>query len=127
VENKQARKQLGTQSMAGLATCFMPVSCLAYSSTLKMKAVRFSETSVNCQRISWLYIPKDRNLQRNLLVSIDNKSTSKEQQNAGLSGDVLTSASMASQIRFLCQSFAERDKAEIYSDCNSQIQYREIV
>jgi hypothetical protein len=32
------------------ATCFMLVSCLAYSSTLKMEATYFSETSVDFQR-----------------------------------------------------------------------------
>jgi hypothetical protein len=36
---------LCVQGLALLATCFMLVSCLSYCSTLKMKAVRSSETS----------------------------------------------------------------------------------
>jgi hypothetical protein len=58
---KQARSQHeagSTQNMAGLATYCIPVSCLSYSSTMKMKAVRSSETSVDFQRISWRYIPR---------------------------------------------------------------------
>jgi hypothetical protein len=45
-----------------LATCFMLVSCLAYSSTLKMAAKRSSETSVDFQQTAWDYIPDDRTL-----------------------------------------------------------------
>jgi hypothetical protein len=45
-----------------LATCFMLVSCLAYSSTLKMEARCFSETSVDFQRTTRRYIPEDRTL-----------------------------------------------------------------
>lgn len=32
---------------ATVCTCFTPVGCLAYSSGLKMEAVRFAETSIN--------------------------------------------------------------------------------
>jgi hypothetical protein len=46
--------------------CFPPactlVSCLAYSSTLKMEAICSSETSVDFQRTTWRYIPEDRTL-----------------------------------------------------------------
>jgi hypothetical protein len=45
-----------------LAICFMLVSCLAYSSTLKMVAACSSETSVDFQRIAWYYIPDGRTL-----------------------------------------------------------------
>jgi hypothetical protein len=38
-------------------TCFLMVSCLSYSSTLKMEAVRSSETLVNFYRTIWRYIP----------------------------------------------------------------------
>jgi hypothetical protein len=38
---------------------FMLVSYLAYSSTLKMMATCSSETSVDCQRNIWRYIPED--------------------------------------------------------------------
>jgi hypothetical protein len=47
-------------------SCFPPaytlVSCLAYSSTLKMKATCSSETSVDFQRITRRYIPDDRTI-----------------------------------------------------------------
>jgi hypothetical protein len=36
----------------------MQVSCLAYSSTLKMQATCSSEMSVDIQRTTWHYIPK---------------------------------------------------------------------
>jgi hypothetical protein len=39
-------------------------SCLAYSSTLEMKATCSSETSVNFQRTTRRYIPEDRPFQR---------------------------------------------------------------
>jgi hypothetical protein len=38
-----------------LATFFMVVSCLAYSSSLKMEATGFSETSFDCQRAARHY------------------------------------------------------------------------
>jgi hypothetical protein len=41
-----------------LATCFTLISCLAYSSTLKMEATYFSETSVGRQRTARLYVPE---------------------------------------------------------------------
>jgi hypothetical protein len=46
-----------------LANCFMLVSCLAYSSTLKMEATCSSEMSVDFQRTIWHYIPEYRTLQ----------------------------------------------------------------
>jgi hypothetical protein len=46
-----------------LATCFMNVSCLTYSSSLKMEAIRSSETSVEFKRATRRYIPEDRPLQ----------------------------------------------------------------
>jgi hypothetical protein len=46
--------------------CFPPaftlVSCLDYSSTLKVEATCSSEMSVDCKRITWRYIPEDRSL-----------------------------------------------------------------
>jgi hypothetical protein len=39
---------------------FMLVSCLAYSSTLKMEVSCYSKTSVDFQRTTQRYIPKDR-------------------------------------------------------------------
>jgi hypothetical protein len=53
----QARKQ------ALPATCFMLVSCLAYSFTLKMEVTCPSEVSVDFQQTAWHYITKDRTFQ----------------------------------------------------------------
>jgi hypothetical protein len=50
------------------ATCFMLVSCLVYTSTLKMGTKYSSETSRDFQRTIRRYIPKDRNLQNYLLL-----------------------------------------------------------
>jgi hypothetical protein len=51
-----------TASRHLLAVCFMLVSCLAYSSTLKMEVTRFPETSVDFQRTTRPYILKDKTL-----------------------------------------------------------------
>jgi hypothetical protein len=48
--------------LGGFATCFMLVSCLAYSVTLKMEATCSSKTLVDFQRTTWHYIPEDRTL-----------------------------------------------------------------
>jgi hypothetical protein len=55
----QARSQLEPDSKQS----FMLVSCLAYSSTLKMKATCSSETSVDFQRTTQRYIPEKRTFQ----------------------------------------------------------------
>jgi hypothetical protein len=47
---------------ASLATCFVPVSCLAYTSTLKMEATYSSEMSVDFQQTTQPYNPEDRTL-----------------------------------------------------------------
>jgi hypothetical protein len=39
--------------------CFMLVTCLAFSSTLKMQAIYSSETIADLQRTTWHYIPGD--------------------------------------------------------------------
>jgi hypothetical protein len=44
------------------AACFMLVSCLAYSSILKMEAIRSSETSIDFHRTTRHYIREDRTL-----------------------------------------------------------------
>jgi hypothetical protein len=54
--NKPSKKS------AGRATSFMFVSCLVYSSTLKMKATCSSETPTEFQRTARRYIPRDRTL-----------------------------------------------------------------
>jgi hypothetical protein len=40
----------------------MLVSCLTYSSTVKMEATCYSETSVEFQRTTRPYVPEDRNV-----------------------------------------------------------------
>jgi hypothetical protein len=45
-----------------LPPAFTLVSCSAYSSTLKMEAICFSETSVDFQRTTWRYIQEDSTL-----------------------------------------------------------------
>jgi hypothetical protein len=47
------------KSRALLTTNFRLVSVLAYSSTLKMETICFSETPVDFQRAIWRYIPED--------------------------------------------------------------------
>jgi hypothetical protein len=47
-----------------LATRFILVSCLAYSYTLKMEATHSSETSVDFQRTTLCYTPKDITLHK---------------------------------------------------------------
>lgn len=54
-----------------LAACFLLVSCFAYSSILKMEAVRFPETSVDLHWITWHLDAEDRNLHgKGLLASV---------------------------------------------------------
>jgi hypothetical protein len=49
--------------------CFMLLSCLALSSTLKMELICSSETSFNFQHTRRRYILKDRTLQMGQLIS----------------------------------------------------------
>jgi hypothetical protein len=60
-KNKPSKKPA---SRALLATCFMLVSFLVYSSTLKTEVTCSSETPVVFQRTTWRYIPEDRTLRR---------------------------------------------------------------
>jgi hypothetical protein len=46
-----------------LAACFMLVFCLAYSSTLKMKATYSSKSSFDFQQTTWHFIPEDGTFQ----------------------------------------------------------------
>jgi hypothetical protein len=41
-----------------LVVCFMLISCLAYSSILKVEATWSNEMSVEFQWITWCYIPE---------------------------------------------------------------------
>jgi hypothetical protein len=57
-----SKKQVASRAVS--AICFMLVSFLAYSSTLKIEATCFSETSVDFQRTT-RHIPDDRTLHTN--------------------------------------------------------------
>jgi hypothetical protein len=48
-----------------IAVCFMLVSCLSYSSTLKVEAICFSKMSGDFQQNASHYTPQDRTLQTN--------------------------------------------------------------
>jgi hypothetical protein len=48
--------------MSVIGSCFMFVSLLINSLTLKMEATLPSEASVDFHRITWRYIPDDRSL-----------------------------------------------------------------
>jgi hypothetical protein len=71
-------------------TCLPPeftlVSCLAYSSTLKMEATYSSETSVDFRRTTWRYIPEDRTLQNGQKITESRKSFSNITQRRHSSG-----------------------------------------
>jgi hypothetical protein len=59
-----------TGNLHFLATCFMLVSCLAYSSTLKIEDTYSAETSAEFQRTTQRYIPEDSILYMQYLVSL---------------------------------------------------------
>jgi hypothetical protein len=56
---------------AHFAACFMIISCLAYSSTLKMEAVCSSETSVDLHWTTRRYIPKDTTLHKHRCENLE--------------------------------------------------------
>jgi hypothetical protein len=60
VRKSPGKRLLERPKQSLLAACFMLDSYLAYYSTLKMKAVCSSETSIDFQRTTWRYIPEDR-------------------------------------------------------------------
>jgi hypothetical protein len=51
------RPSSGLKSRALLAICFMVLSCMTYSLTLKMQAMCSSETSVDFQQTTLCYMP----------------------------------------------------------------------
>jgi hypothetical protein len=53
-----------TQAINQLALCFMLVSCLPYSSPLKMGTIYSSEILAGFHRAARLYIPEDRILEK---------------------------------------------------------------
>jgi hypothetical protein len=63
--SKLNRNCIGTCSsyVVLLTTCFKLVSCLSYSSALKMEAIYSSETSIGVHRTIRRYIPIDRTFQ----------------------------------------------------------------
>jgi hypothetical protein len=56
------QKYAQNRSWALLATFFILVSCLAYSTTLKMDASRSSTSLVDFQQTAWCYIPEGRTI-----------------------------------------------------------------
>jgi hypothetical protein len=66
----QARKQRENRWKSLLSTTFTLVSCLDYSSTLKIEATYSSETSFDFQ---WTYIQEDRNFLPYILLKFDMK------------------------------------------------------
>jgi hypothetical protein len=56
---------LQSHNAALLAACFMPGSCLVYSFSVKMEAMRFSNTAVDFHWTAWSCIPADRTLLSN--------------------------------------------------------------
>jgi hypothetical protein len=56
------RRRISQTKNLLLDTCLMLVSCIAYSSTLKMEAMCSSETSGYFQRTTHRYIPENRTL-----------------------------------------------------------------
>jgi hypothetical protein len=72
LKNKPGKKAAFlARNQALLAARFMPVSCLAYSSTLKMEATCSSGTSVDFQRTARRYIPEDRTLHGHRCESLE--------------------------------------------------------
>jgi hypothetical protein len=55
-----------------LPPAFMLVSCLIYSSNLKMEAIYSSKTLVDFQCTAWCYIPEDSTLYDDLVLSFYN-------------------------------------------------------
>jgi hypothetical protein len=65
METMKCLQRAGNQQTAGrglFAACFMSVSSSAYASSLKIKAIRYSETSVALQLTTRFYISDDRSL-----------------------------------------------------------------
>jgi hypothetical protein len=60
-------------SRALLAACFMPVSCVAYSLTLKMEAIYFSEMVVDFHYTTQHYIPEDRTFHSHCCENLKSK------------------------------------------------------
>jgi hypothetical protein len=60
LRNKQETSVKYVVSRDMLAICFTLVSWSAYSSALKMEAIYCSETSIDLQRTTWLYLHNHR-------------------------------------------------------------------
>jgi hypothetical protein len=65
---KQVARRTGEEAL--FATCFTLVSCLAYSYTLKMEAICFSETSVDSQWTTWYYILEEITLHNHVCENV---------------------------------------------------------
>jgi hypothetical protein len=66
----QDRRIKSHKNQAQLATCFMLVSGLAYSLTVKMEVRHFTEVSVDFERTMRRYIPDDANLHYHCCYSL---------------------------------------------------------
>jgi hypothetical protein len=81
----------GQPTFALVATCFTLVSCLAYSSTLKVEATCSFETSVDFQKTTRPYIPEDgtiHNQRCENLKSYKNKERKKTRKMWNISENV---------------------------------------
>jgi hypothetical protein len=58
LKSKPSKNHHEANSKQSPAFCFMQVSCLDYSLTLKVEATCSSETSVIIQRTAWRYVPE---------------------------------------------------------------------
>jgi hypothetical protein len=65
------KRQRRNQREANSKQNVMLVSCLAYSSTLKMKSICSSKTLVGFQRTTRGYIPEDRTLQKHIYLRLE--------------------------------------------------------
>lgn len=59
VHSPSAGKASNHQETGLFATCFLQVTYLAYSSTLKIELTHFSETSVNFKGSAWCHIAEE--------------------------------------------------------------------
>jgi hypothetical protein len=111
-----------------LAACFMIISCLTYSSTLKTDVIYSYETTTDCHRTTYYFIPEDRtpNLVRTFVVFLNNTLwQQRESIKYIVSYQTLNYLSVI--IIFLCYSMIETyrivETTSITNVCNNTRQY----